>query len=80
MLGESCGLEVLEMVLTKDINPDKTNEVTTLGSTNDASSSGVFTELVKMELAQSVQLLDPERNNPHSLVQVGSRLVITPCL
>ena len=53
----------------------------TLGSSNDASSSSVSMESVRMESrpVQSLSLPGPERFNPHSLLQVGSGLMITPC-
>ena len=47
-----------------------------------ASSSGILTRVIEEEIKnffQSLQLADPKKNNPHTLVQVGSRLVIIPC-
>ena len=49
MQKASCGLEVSEMVLTEHKILDETDEGTPSGSSNDASSSSVWTELVRMK-------------------------------
>ena len=49
MLGASTGLEVSEMVLTKCRNPDESDEVTTWGSSNEATTLSVSMEPGRME-------------------------------
>ena len=49
MLEASYGLELSEGVLTEQRNPDESNEETTSGSSNNASSSGVSIESMRME-------------------------------
>ena len=52
MLRESCGLELSEMVLTKQKNTEENEEVMISGSSKDASSSDVLMESVRMESRQ----------------------------
>ena len=49
MLGASCSLELLEIVLTKWRNPEVTEKVMALGSSKDVSNPGALMELVRME-------------------------------
>ena len=70
-------LEVSEVVITEHRITDGTDEGTPLGSSNDASSSGVWTESVRME-SRPCSNAGLKRNNPHNLVQAGSGLVMTP--
>ena len=78
----SCSLELLEMVLTKHRNPEETEEVSlTSESPKDASSSSVLMESVRMESRQCSKSSTTwsKRSNPNTLVQMGRRLVLTPC-
>ena len=76
MLGASCSLKVSEMILTKHRNPDDTDKRSSSGSSNKTSSSSVLTVSEDGILC----LPGPERNDPHTLVQAGSGLVMTPYL
>ena len=49
MLGESCGLEVSEMVLNQWINPEETEDVMASDLSKDMSNSHVSMESVRME-------------------------------
>ena len=49
MLGTSCSLEVSEIVLTEQRNPEGTEDVTASGPSKDVSNSGVSMESVRME-------------------------------
>ena len=49
MLGASCSLELSERVLTKQRNPEETEDGMASGSSKEASNSGVSRELVRME-------------------------------
>ena len=49
MLGASCDLEILEMGLIEHRHPAKTEETKVSASSDDAFSSGVLIESVRME-------------------------------
>ena len=49
MLVASCDLEVSDAILTKQRNPEETEEVMTSGSSKDMSNSAVLMESVMME-------------------------------
>ena len=44
MLGASCGLELSERILTKQRNPEETEDGMASGSSKEASNSGVSRE------------------------------------
>ena len=49
MLGASCGLELLERVLTEWRNPEETEDVMASGPSKEVSNSSVSSESVRME-------------------------------
>ena len=77
MLGASCHIEVSKMVLIKCRNPEETEDGTVSASSKDASSSGVLMELARIESRPYSK--SSKRSYPHIVIQVGSRLVLTPC-
>ena len=77
MLGASCILDILELVLPESRNPEETDAGLLSSSPKNAARSGVFTDSVK-DCNQSLQLLGPKRSKPHTLVQAGSGLVLIP--
>ena len=81
MLGASCSLELSEIVLSEQRNPEETEDIRASGSSKDVSNSGVSRELVRMESKpySKSQQLGIERNNPHTLVQGENGLMMTPC-
>ena len=49
MLGASCGLEISEKVITKQRNPEETEDVIASGSSKNVSNSDVSMESVRIE-------------------------------
>ena len=78
MLGARCVLELSEVGLS--VETLKRLESTVSGLSKDACSYNVSVCYWgwNQDHAKSLQLLGPEKSNPHSLVQAGSLLVLTP--
>ena len=74
MLGESCSLELSEMVLAKHRHPVETEQAMASASSKDASSSGVLkvSEDRIKTILKSLQLLGLKRSNPQTPVQVDN--------
>ena len=81
MLGANCNVELSEVVLIEHRNSDETEECMVLVSSRDASSSGVDKVIEDgSRLYSNSSTTWSKRHNPHTPVQVGSHLVLTPCL
>ena len=82
MLGASCGIEITEIVHTKQRNPEETEDVMASGSSKDVSHSGVTMESVRIESKPCSKSATAwsRRNNNYTLVLGESGLVMTPYL